>query len=384
MRVGFNARILAHAHMRGLARYTTELLRSLNEHADIELVLFSKEPVRASYVAGLRAEVIVREAPRESVWMDWVLPRLIRAHGIDVFHAPADRGLPLVTPCPMVVTVHSSYERAHWRTLFPGWKDKAWYWKYELANYWRADAVVTVSDTTARELAALGVVPATRIRRTYLAPAPEFSPHSSPGDAEVRRTYGLPGRYLLYVGGYERHKNVDTLVSAFDGAALPGLDLVVVASQHRDHRELVVRWRALKCFSRLHLLEAATEDLPALYRGALCFVNPSRWESFSFQLLEAMASGTPVISSNRAAMPEIAGGAALLFDPDDVQGLRHLLERTVGDSRVLDDLRGRGRRRAGQFSWTQTAAETVAVYRSLVGGEARKDRGRAAAPFESV
>jgi hypothetical protein len=73
-----------------------------------------------------------------------------------------------------------------------------------------------------------------------------------------------------------------------------------------------------------------------------------------------------------------------LFDPDDVEGLRGLLERTVGDVRVLDDLRARGLRRAGQFSWMQTAAETVAVYRSLVGGEVPKERGRAAAPFESV
>lgn len=370
--------------MRGLARYTVELLRSLNEQADIELVLFSKEPVRASYIAGIRAEVVVREAPRETVWADSLLPRMIRAHGIDVFHAPADRGLPLIKPCPMVVTVHSSYERVHWKTLFPKWKDKAWYWKNELANYWCADAVVTVSDTTARELTALRVVPAKRIRRTYLASAPEFSMDPSPVDAAVRRSHGISDRYLLYVGGYDRHKNVDTLVSAFDRAALPGLDLVVVASQQRDYRELVGRWRSLRRFSRLRLLEAATADLPAIYRGALCFVNPSAWESFSFQLLEAMASGTPVISSNRAAMPEIAGDAALYFDPDDVDGLRRLLEQTVGDVRLLDDLRARGLRRAKQFSWTQTAAETVAIYRSLVFGQAREERGRASAPFESV
>lgn len=362
LRIGFNARVLADSGLRGLTRYTVNLLRALSRRSDVELVLFTDRKLIPAHLDGIRAEVVVASASRETFWEAWILPQALRRHRIDVFHAPADRGLPWMKPCPCVVTLHNSFERSHWRTLFDTPKRRYWYWKNEIVNRTRADAVITVSDTTRMELGALGVVPERLLRRVYLAPAPEFSPTPLPEDVEVLRRYGVSGAYLLYVGGYDKHKNVDGLVRAFDRARLPDHSLVVAASKHRWYSEHVAKWRGMSCFSRLRLIEPLASELPSLYRGASVFVNPSLWESFSFQLLEAMACGTPLLASNRTAMPEIAGEAALYFDPSDMGGLTGRIESLAEDASMRSRLRTKGFARVRDFSWDRTADETMRIY----------------------
>jgi glycosyltransferase involved in cell wall biosynthesis len=337
-------------------------------------LFFSEEPVDA-HLAGIDAEVIVMSASRETLWEAWTLPRAIRSNRIDVFHAPADRGLPLIKVSPSVVTVHDSYERAHWRSLFPTLKGRYWYWKNEIVNRARADAVITVSDTTKRELARLGVVPEGRIRRTHLAPALEFGPAPDSRDEEILREHAVTAPYFLYVGGYDERKNVDALVRAFDASRLATHQLVIVARKHGSFERLVAGWRALRCFDSLRLVESVDTDLPALYRRAQVFVNPSLWESFSFQTVEAMASGTPLLASNRKAIPEIAGDAAMYFDGGNISELAAAMERMAHDARLRDGLRARGLERVKQFSWSQTAQETMDVYVSILGREARVGGG---------
>ena len=269
MRIGFEARALSSGDMRGLVRYTVCLLRALTSYPDIEIVLFAREPLCPEHLDGIAARVRVVHASRETVWNDWALPQAIREEAIDVFHAPADRGLPMRKPCPFVVTVHDSY-----------------------------------------------------------------------------------------------------LVNAFDAAALDQYELVIVAAQHRRYSELSRTWRGLSCVGRLRLVEAATSDLPAIYRGATLFVNGSLWESFSLQTLEAMACGIPVLASNRKAIPEIADGAAVLFDPDDHLGLAELMKRTVAAPERRAELRARGLERAREFSWATTASRTRAVYEAVRTGAA--------------
>jgi glycosyltransferase involved in cell wall biosynthesis len=364
LRVGFDARVLAIPHVRGWTRYATNLLRALSMRQDVELVLFTREEPWREHLDGVRAQVIRLEAARETLWNDWVLPRRLRAESIDVFHALADRGLPCWKPCPLVVTLHNSFERAHWRTLFRGPKRRLWYWKHELVNARLADVVLTVSDTTRDELIAQGVCDAQKLQRVYLAPSAEFQPEPEPTDAAVRRRYALDRPYALYVGGYDEHKNVGTLVEAFDRAALTDLDLVIVAAKSEADEALRSGWQRLRSGPRLRLLEVRPHELPALYRGALFFVNPSRWESFSFQLVEAMATGTPLVAARRTAIPEIVGDAALMFEPTSVVELAALMRIVAHDTALRDDLRARGLRRVRQFDWRTAADETVAAYRA--------------------
>jgi glycosyltransferase involved in cell wall biosynthesis len=372
LRVGVNARCLEESDTRGLSRYASCLLRALSERTDIELVLFAMAPPAPVHMRGVRADVVTFGG-RETAWQERALPEHLRRERIDVFHAPADQGLPWFRACPQVVTVHDSYERAHWRTLFASWKARAWYWKQQLTNRFRADAILTVSDTTARDLAARGVAPAGRLTRTYLAPSPEFRAAPETGDADTIARHGVREPYLLYVGGYDARKNVDTLVRAFD--RLDGnLQLVIVARQRGGFHELATGWRELRCFDRVRCLEVETAGLPAFYRRAEIFVNPSLWESFSFQTLEAMACGTPVIASNRKAIPEIAGDAAMLVDAADVDAVASAIATLAADPSQRAVLRDRGLRRAAGFSWQATAEQTVQVYRRVLAADTPRQR----------
>lgn len=372
LRVGVDGRVLAIPGVRGWTRYATNLLRALSRRDDVELVVFVRDEPEPRHLDGIRARLVRLAAPREILWQDWVLPRRLRAEGVDVFHALADRGLPCWKPCPLVVTLHNSFERAHWRTLFRSPKRRLWYWKHELVNARLADVVLTVSDTTRDELVSLGVCAPERLVRVYLAPAAEFRPTPDPTDAAVRARHGLARPYVLYVGGYDPHKNVDTLVRAFDRARLPEHDLVVVAAQSQADAALRAGWMRMRSAPRLHCIEAASGDLPALYRGATVVVNPSRWESFGFQLVEAMATGTPLVVARRTAMPEIVGDAAMLFEPSSVVELGALLRIVVHDRALRDELRARGLRRVERFQWDTVADETVAAYRRAIAGGSRE------------
>lgn len=368
MRVGFNAWVLANPEVRGLVRYTRELLRALSDREDVDLILFSPEKLNPAHLDGVRATTVVFAARRETVWVDWALPRKLREWEVDIFHAPADRGIPFLKPCPMVVTVHESYERIYWRKLFPRLKAAGWYWKYELANYWGADAVITVSDITKQRLLQLGVARRGRCHRLYLAPAREFSHEPKPNDAEIRDRYDIQPPYVLYVGGYDERKNVESLVRAFDHAQLPGYQLVIGAKKQWRFADLQREWEHLRCFKNLRLIEPAPDEIPALYRQADFFVNPSLWESFSLQLVEAMACGTPLLCSNRMALPEIGGDAASYFDPADTDELVQQLRRYAGDDKLKAHLRKRGFERVALFSWDAVAEQTVAIYSSLIEG----------------
>jgi glycosyltransferase involved in cell wall biosynthesis len=365
LRIGFNARCLEEPQTRGLSRYATCLLEELSRSPDLELVLFCMVAPHASHLQKIRARVVPFTG-RETVWQDKLLPKKLREERIDVFHAPADRGLPFQKPCAFVVTVHDAYERAHWRELFPTLKQRAWYWKNEVANRFRADAVLTVSDTARRNLIALGVAPAQRLSRIHLAASEEFRPEPAPDDAGVVARRGVREPYVLYVGGYDRRKNVDALVRAFGKTERRGYELVIIASRNRDYHALAERWQTLECHARLRCLEVPVDELPAFYRRADLFVNPSLWESFSFQTVEAMASGTPLLASDRQAIPEIAGGTAELVDASDVDGLAARMAALLADRARRLELRKKGLARAAFFSWRKTAEATLQVYRDVL------------------
>jgi hypothetical protein len=372
IRVGFNGSVLTNPEIRGLTRYTTQLLRALSQRDDVAIFLFSPVEIHPAHLEGMRATTVVFDAPRETLWVDWALPRKVRELGVDVFHAPAERGIPFLKPCPLVLTVHNSYERTHWREVYPGFKEKLWYWKFEAVNYTRADVIITVSDVTRNELIQWKIARKQQARRVYLAPAPEFHPRPSPLDAEVARKYKIASPYILYVGGYNVWKNTDALVQAFNAAHLPDHSLVIAARRQWDYEMLRQHWSSLQCFPRMRLVEALPEELPSLYRRADFFVNPSVWESFSFQVTEAMASGTPLLCSNRGAMPEIARDAAQYFDPEKRAELVSWLQRFAADSQLKAELRDKGFERVKAFSWEATAEQTVAIYRALLDKQPNK------------
>jgi glycosyltransferase involved in cell wall biosynthesis len=366
VKVGLEARTLEEPELRGLSRYTTNLVRGLLRRPDIELTLFSRQLPHSDHFDGAGAKIVCCDRGREWAWYDQWLAAEIRNRGIDVFHAPADRGLPIRRSCATVVTVHGSYERARWKLLFPGVKQKLWYWRHEFANV-RADAIITVSHTTRSELIHFGY-PAHRTHAIYPAAASEFDATPDQSDNDVLMRHGVTQPYFLCVSGYNAHKNLDMLVRAFEMANVPDHDLVIVANHKSGFDAFKNRWESVPIFSRVRLVQVDQPELPALYRRAAVYVNPSKWESFGFQLVEAMACGTPILCSTAHALPEIAADAAEYFDPERPAELSALLKAISNDPARLEALRSAGAKRSRTFSWETTVRQTTEVYGRVSGG----------------
>ncbi len=367
MRIGFNARVLSDPEVRGLSRYTVCLLRALSSLPNIELVLFSKEPIASNHVADIKTRTVTFDGRRETLWNDVLLPQALKREAIDIFHAPADRGLPAIRVCPMVVTVHGWYEREQWRAVFPTTKGRLWFWKNEVINGWRADAVITVSNTAREHLIRLGVAPSRRIYCSPLAPDPVFAPSIRETDVLALERYSLRRPYVLNVGGYDRWKNMDALISAFDRSALKD-HLLVICGKHTQHYfRRIGDWKQLARFQDIRFVAPRPEDLPALYRHASFFVHPSLCESFALPVVEAMASGCPVACSDKTALPETAGDAAFFFDPYNVDAITEAFNQLGQNNCLRHSLRDKGLKNVQRFSWNKTAEETLKIYTAVAG-----------------
>jgi glycosyltransferase involved in cell wall biosynthesis len=306
----------------GTARY----LQSLDAIDDVELV-------RLAHHGGGRVDAVYRDA----VWYPLVLRRLARRDRLDVLHCPTFRG-PLSAPvCPLVVTVHDLAVLRHPETF------NLWTRQYSRLCVSRvaraASLVIAVSEFTKREVVEVLGVPEERIRIVPNGVSDVFSPD---GTAEE-------GDYVLAVGTVEPRKNLERLAEA---TRRLGVELRVVGAQGWGRVEPGSGVRRLGCVS--------DEELARLYRGARCLAYPSLYEGFGIPILEAMASGTPVVTSRGGATEEVAGGAAVLVDPLDPASIAAGIEEAQARR---DELVRAGLERARGFDWGETARQTADVYR---------------------
>jgi glycosyltransferase involved in cell wall biosynthesis len=266
------------------------------------------------------------------------VPRALGRLGAALAHF--QHALPRSCPCPAVVTVHDlSFERD---PSVMGLRDRLVFRRVVPRAARRAAAVLAVSERTKRDLVDLYGVSPDRITVTPHGVDPAFSPGDTPSDS-----------YLLLVGAVQRRKNP---LAAADAAAELGMRLVVVGPD-RDPA-LVDELRRRGADVRGYV---ERDELVRLYRGAAALVMPSRYEGFGLPLVEAMASGTPVVAAPDAALREVAEDAAVFAEPEKLAaGVRRALSER-------DALVAAGLRRAASFSWDETARRTVAVYRRVLG-----------------
>lgn len=208
-----------------------------------------------------------------------------------------------------------------------------------------------------------------RVRVAYHGVGPEYAPPESEAEgAAVRARLGVRDAYFFYVGKYEKRKNLLQLVRAFHAHRQSGgRESLVLAGNKvwNDHSvpEEIARLGLEDAVQELGYV--ADEDLPALYAGAKAFVFPTLWEGFGLPVLEAMACGAPVICSNRTCLPEIAGDAALLVDPESTDELAGAMAQ-IGNANMAGTLRSRGRARASEFTWKNSALATIEAYEQIL------------------
>jgi len=234
----------------------------------------------------------------------------------------------------------------------------------------RARHIIADSSATKMDLVETLGVEASRMTVIHLGVGSDFRLCES--SEELRRArieLGLPDRFVLHVGAVERRKKLETLLEAAAPLLTRGLtdSVVLVGEEGVGSRDVRRTARVLGIEQQvLHLGYVPQERLPALYSLAQVLSMASVCEGFGMPVLEAMACGCPVVTSNTSSLPEVAGDAALMVAPGDVAGLRQALERLLADAQLRDDLRRRGLARAREFSWESTAAGHLAVYRRVL------------------
>lgn len=271
---------------------------------------------------------------------------------------------------PYLITVHDLiryFDMHRKRPLIhrPNLRDRA-YLRLDIAGIRAATAIIAVSHTTKYDLVEHLGIPEDRIHVVY-----EGADHQRFRPAEAR-PFEFP--YILFVGSEHPRKNLGNLFQAFarlkqDGA-YPELKLVKVGkpggSEDRFRERTLRQLRQLGIESDVILAGfVADEDLPAYYSGAVCTVMPSLYEGFGLPVVEAMACGSPVIVSSSGSLPEVAGDAALVVSPRDVEGLKSAMSRLLQDPRLAGELRTRGLERASLFDWDRAARETEMVYQEV-------------------
>ncbi len=318
--------------------YVENVLRRLPALAeDLRFAAVTRRPELVP--AGV--EPVELRARSQELRMAWSLPRLLRRLRPALAHF--QHALPLACPCPAVVTIHDvSFERD--RELMGRW-DRVIFRAVVPRAARAAARVLTVSERTKRDLTELYGIDPERIVVTPNGVDEAFAPAERNGG----------GAYVLFVGAIQARK--DPLAAA-DAAHELGLPLVVAgpAKDERLARELARRGADVRGY-----VEKA--ELARLYREAACLVLPSRFEGFGLPVVEAMASGTPVVAVDEPAVAEVAGGAAVLVPRD---GLADGIRRALDDR---DRLVAAGRARARAFSWNETARRTIGVYREALAAE---------------
>lgn len=316
------------------------------------------------------SEQVVSQAANGPATM-WWLPRVADLTGVDLFHATFNT-LPAGLAMPRVVTVHDVMRLTHprWcRTGIRGAVEAAFYGHGLRRAIRSADAIAAVSGATARAIADWHPAAAARTAVTLSGVSPRFRP----GDANpaVLAALGLsPGRpFVLTVGQNAPYKNQAGAVRAFALAYAgdPAFELVIVQRQGAGSRALARLARGLGIGDRVRFLRAVDgEALVTLYRAARVLLHPSFAEGFGNPVAEAMACGCPVVTSDVSAMPEVAGGAALLADPHDAASIAAGLIAVTRDSAQAASMREAGIVRAGELQWRDFAAANLAIYRRVL------------------
>jgi len=378
--IGLNAHLLSLSRNyrgAGINSYIYHLLKNLGQidtdyHFSVFLGdrRFEDERLRLHYSRWPTRTPAVR-----IFWEQLVQPVALHRGKVDLLHALAFAG-PLVTPCPFVVTI---YDLSFFRypEAFRPWN--RWYLSFFTAlSARRARRVIAISENTKRDVVnVLGVSP-DRVDVVYCGVDSDFRPLPAAEVARFRGERALPDRFILFLGTLEPRKNVQKLVQAYGHWRVAESEvpkLVVAGGKGWYYDQIFAEVERLGLTGEVIFPGYVVQgELPLWYNAADLFVYPSRYEGFGLPVLEAMACGTPVVTTHVASLPEVAGDAALLVSPDDESQLLEAMRRALSDGSLRQEMVIKGLAHASDFSWARTAVQTLDTYDRALGREGVADR----------
>lgn len=359
----------------GLGRYSERLASALIARRPERYALFYNQGREGRFPKSLPTTV-----PRRAVrwgYKPWrmavLLGQMARVGfdrlvpGVELFHSTEHLLLPL-RRAPAVLTVHDLIYM-----LFPEYHKSLNYWYLNRAMPLycaRASAIIAVSEATKRDLVKFYGVDPAKVTVVYEAAAAHFQPPPPARIARVRQSYRLPERFLIHLSTIEPRKNLLRLLDAFQivRQSVPDMHLLLAGGRGWLDEDFFARIAAEGLRDVVRPLGwVPDEDLPAVIGAAALAVQPSLYEGFGLPILEHMACGQVVAASDSSSHPEVGGAAAAYFDPTSVEEMAAVILRLLTDSDEYARRRALGLAQAARLSWERAAAETEAVYESLIG-----------------
>ncbi len=366
MRIGVDAR-LVYYHQAGIGQYILRLMQALAQiDRDDDFIVFKSRKDKTQIVQQANFKTQNLWTPSHHRFEPWSLSAELALFPLDVLHSP-DFIPPTFPRGASVITVHDLAFLKYPRFLTRA--SARYYGQVEIAAT-RANHIIAVSQSTKRDTVQLLGVPAEKISVIHEAAHPLFTQiQNTDALARTRARHGLPQDFVLFVSTIEPRKNLPTLLRAFRDLLRRYDDpiaLAVAGNRGWLVEEVDAVIAQLKLGDTVRFLGGIpNEELVYLYNAAKLFVMPSFYEGFGLPPLEAMACGTPVITSNVSSLPEVVGDAALLFDPNNAEELCVAMYRALTDEHLRKEMRVKGLKRAQTFSWERAARATLEVYRKV-------------------
>lgn len=371
MTIGIDARSLI-GERAGVGRYLRNLLENLSRiDEENQYVLYVHEETGGVIDQPNFSEKKISLPFIENyfTWLHLRLPPELFTHRIDVFHFPFYT-MPLLVNHRSVVTIHDITFDLHpeWFSL----KGKIAQIPFCRFGARHADRIIACSETTKSDILRMYRVPEERIEVIYEAADPVFRVVSDKDALErARFECGIKDKFLLYVGVIHIRRNVERLLRAFRAFSTksPGYQLVLIGKVEWPYLDVKKLIEELGLGGRvIHRGYVKDDMLPLIYNCAECFVYPSFYEGFGLPVIEAMACGTPVITSDNSSLSELFSDAALLIDPCSVEEMSEAMDLLVKDGGVRSQFISKGLEKVKEFSWRETAEKTLRVYRKVAEG----------------
>jgi len=372
MRIGIDARILGHKRS-GIGVYTVNLIEQFLKRRDLQITLFADRPIREEYkYVTDKTEVVLFGQDRRKRWAQFYLPRELKKHRIDVYHATWNNAVPVLTGVPSVLTVHDIIP-----LVVPGYFKnlrKRYRYIFSMRSALRkARVIITDAESTKADLIKYFNTPEKKINPIHLGLAQEFKPLDTGKTKAILNKFGITADYIVNVGSFDKRRNIDTLIEAFAlfyAGAGKNCQLVLLGG-YDNFTDEIARFNAL--IEKLNLKRrviftnyVSQEEKQGLLCSAKMMVHLSLYEGFCLSILEAMQAGAPVIASNAGSIPEIAGSAAMLVDPLDKAPAAKAIEKLWNDNNLTQEFIKNGYERIKKFSWEKTARETADLYEKIL------------------
>jgi glycosyltransferase involved in cell wall biosynthesis len=356
----------------GYGRFSLELLKSLIKNDKQNRYLLhgwshSLDTTELQKFRGENVELKIATIPgfiKRMYWNTIRAPKIETVIGsFDIFHG-AEPMLP-PTANAKIATLHDlSYKR------FPQFfQANVLRWdRFVQRSLIEADIIIVPSQNTRKDAIELFRIPAEKIVVVYIPISGQFSSQKSVNDENVRRRYGLSDEFVFFSGTMEPRKNIPFIIRGFEKFQKnhSGIQLVLAGKKGWLSEEIFKAMERSPSGKSIKYLDfVSEEDLCSLYRSAICFVYPSLYEGFGLPVLEAMASGTPVITSKTSSLGEIAGDASLLIEPTRIDEFLNALETICGNSNLRNELVAKGLERVKQFSHKNAADTIMGIYRTI-------------------